>query len=140
MKEPKIRYYLEPKNNDVKFRNLKEIIMVEVSFGYAELDINGKRRNKPFRISLQKTVEPKKFGKSEMNFKFDANIFQKSQSNNATIRRSMQKLEDKIFVLYNKYNDNPVYPNSKIRLEVVGFKKPDSGNTPGAIPIFESIL
>ncbi len=43
------------------------------------------------------------------------------------------------FLLYNKYIPGPVVDSPKIQLEVVGFKKPDTGNT-GASPIFPSVL
>jgi len=93
MKNIKIRYYLESKSSDVDLRIGQELIMAEISYGYAIIDKKGKRRYKPARFSLQETIRPNKFGLKENNFRFDEAIFKKSTTNNASIRTKMQMLE-----------------------------------------------
>ena len=44
------------------------------------------------------------------------------------------------FLLLNKYDNNTVSSSPKVRLEVVGWKDINSGNTTGATPIFQSKL
>lgn len=44
------------------------------------------------------------------------------------------------FVLLNKYNNNTVPSSPKVRLEVVGYKDINSGNTSGATTIFHSVF
>lgn len=55
MKNIKTRYYLEPKEKSVEERIKPELIMAEISYGYAEINGRGQKRNKPakgFRFRL----------------------------------------------------------------------------------------
>ncbi|MFI0428881.1 hypothetical protein [Mariniflexile sp. HMF6888] len=44
------------------------------------------------------------------------------------------------FILLNKYSNNPVFSSEKVRIHVVGFKRHDKHNDPGATQIFQSKL
>lgn len=93
MKNIKIRYYLEPKAKNVEDRTNPELIMAEISYGYAVINSQGKKRHKPARYSLQENIIPMKFGRKEENFKFDEAIFKKANSNNSTIKTKMIQFE-----------------------------------------------
>ncbi|PQJ31907.1 hypothetical protein BST92_08195 [Nonlabens arenilitoris] len=110
MEEPKIRYFLEPNRGKVK---TKRTIMAEVNYRYAVISRNGKKSYKPFRISLKKSIKPEQFGIEDDNFKHDEAIFSKSQRNNSTIRRAMNKLEDAIDEVYKEYDRKGEIPNPR---------------------------
>lgn len=104
MKTPTLRYYLENQNKLVsKERLRKEPIMVEISYGYVGLDSKGNKRPKPFRISLNASIYPVKFGESVCNFKFDKEIFRRATRNNAAIRTKMARLQENIDLLVDRY-------------------------------------
>jgi hypothetical protein len=105
MKTPKIRYYLDNQKKLVVYKRIKkEPIMVEVNYGFKSFDNSGYERLKPFRVSLQKLIEPNKFGSADENFKFDKNIFDKATKNNATIRNAMRNFQNAIDVLESRYD------------------------------------
>ncbi|WP_417372158.1 hypothetical protein [Gelidibacter japonicus] len=114
---PKIRYYLEAKFKGVDYRNTPELIMAEVNYGYRGADGSGRRRNKPFRISLDATILPSNFGLKEKNFKFDEKTFTRFAKTNRTIRTKMGLLESGIDILTNDYILKGIVP------EPVEFKK-----------------
>ncbi|WP_148232776.1 site-specific integrase [Croceibacter atlanticus] len=87
--------------------------MAEVSYRYAVISSNGRKSYKPFRISLKKSIKPEQFGNKDDNFKHDEAIFSKSQKNNSTIRRAMNKLEDAIDEVYKEYDRKGEIPNPK---------------------------
>ena len=93
MKNIKTRYYLEPKEKSVEERIKPELIMAEISYGYAEINGRGQKRNKPARFSLQESIKPSSFGKPETNYKFDENVFKKATKNNASIKNRMLQFE-----------------------------------------------
>ena len=104
MKEPTIRYYLENQNKlSFKVRIRKEPIMAEINYGYTGVDGKGKKRQKPFRISLRASIEPFKFGKECENYKFDYKVFSKATRNNASIRTKMGRLQENIDLLVDRY-------------------------------------
>lgn len=114
MRTPKIRYYLEnPKRKKAEDRKAKELIMAEINYGFVGLDGNGKKRPKPFRISLKSTILPEHFGLKEDNFKFNQQIFTRATRNNATIRTRMTKLQGAINKLENKYELENILPQPK---------------------------
>jgi len=110
MKQPKIRYFLESKSSNREERILPELIMVEVSYGYARITKIGIRRNVPFRISLQVSTLPSKFGLIENNFKYDDEVFKKANKNNNTIKNKMLVLEEGINKLTSKYDIERTLP------------------------------
>ena len=92
MKTPTIRYYLQSqKKQTVDQRIRKEPIMVEINYGYVGLDGKGNKRAKPFRIALNISIEPVKFGKAKENFKFDEEVLRTATKNNASIRTYYQQ-------------------------------------------------
>lgn len=114
MKSPKIRYYLEPKRVINSERNSPELIMSEINYGYSVISKNGVTRNKPFRYSLEAYILPKHFGEIENNFKFNKEVFAKSQKNNATIRTKILKLETALIELENNYEINGIVPSPDV--------------------------
>jgi len=113
MKQPKIRYFLESKSPNLDERVVPELIMAEVSYGYAKITKNGNRRNSPFRISLQVSTLPSKFGLIKNNFKYDGEVFQKANKNNNTIKNKMVVLEEGINKLTSKYDIERKIPTPK---------------------------
>ena len=103
MKNIKIRYYLEPKTKNVDERTKPELIMAEISYGYAVINSQGKKRHTPVRYSLQENILPVKFGKKETNFKFDEAIFKKASSNNSTVKTKMLLFEGALNEIANEY-------------------------------------
>ncbi len=113
MKNIKIRYYLEPKTKNVDERIKPELIMVEISYGYAVINSQGKKRHTPVRYSLQENILPVKFGKKETNFKFDEAIFKKSSSNNSTVKTKMLLFEGALNEISNEYISKREIPPPK---------------------------
>ncbi|GAA4951723.1 hypothetical protein GCM10023314_26440 [Algibacter agarivorans] len=103
MRNPKIRYYLEAKYSDINQRTRQELIMAEINYGYSVIDKNGNKRNKPFRITLEATIQPKNFGLSKENYKFDEEVFKRFSKSNATIKTKMHLMETAINKLTNNY-------------------------------------
>ena len=89
MKNIKTRYYLEPKTRKVENRTKPELVMAEINYGYATITPKGEKRHKPARFSLQVTILPSSFGKSETNYKFDEEVFKKATRNDATVKNRM---------------------------------------------------
>lgn len=113
MKNTKIRYYLEPKSKNIEDRTKAELIMSEISYGYAGINRLGKKRNKPARFSLQESILPSKFGKIEENYKFNETIFKKATTNNSTIKTKMLQLESTLNELAVNYTLKKVLPTPK---------------------------
>lgn len=84
--------------------------MAEISYGYSSVSKAGVRRTKPFRISLQATIQPKNFGDAKNNYKFDKDVFKRYSKSNATIKTKMHLLETAINKLTNNYLINSVIP------------------------------
>jgi tRNA G10 N-methylase Trm11 len=103
MKNIKIRYYLEAKASNPDERTKPELIMAEINYGYAVINNQGKKRYTPVRFSLQENTIPLKFGKKEENFKFNEEVFKKSNKNNATIKTKMLQFEGVLNELANEY-------------------------------------
>lgn len=128
MKNIKTRYYLEPKAKNVDERTKPELIMAEISYGYAVINSQGKKRHMPVRYSLQENIIPSKFGKKETNFKFDEAVFKKATSNNSTVKTKMLQFEGVLNEIANEYiaKREILLPaeltsklNSKLRTEMV---------------------
>lgn len=113
MKNTKIRYYLEPKAKDVNKRVKPELIMVEIGYGYAVINSQGKKRHTPVRFSLQENVLPVKFGKKETNFKFDEAVFRKANNNNSTVKTKMLQFEEALNEIFNEYISKKEVPTPK---------------------------
>lgn len=103
MKNIKIRYYLEPKAKNVDDRTKLELIMAEISYGYAVINSQGKKRHTPARYSLQENIIPSKFGKKEENFKFNEEVFKKANRNNSTIKTKILQFEGVLNEIANEY-------------------------------------
>ncbi len=99
MKEPKVRYYLEPKFKDNNNRLANELVMAEISYAYWTLDGNGNARIKPIRYSLKTTILPSNFGLAENNYKLDKEIFIKYSKSNATVKNKMAQLESVLAII-----------------------------------------
>ncbi|MFD1293460.1 hypothetical protein ACFQ5N_06390 [Lutibacter holmesii] len=111
MNTPTIRYYLQNQNKQtVDQRIRREPIMVEINYGYVGLDGIGNKRAKPFRIALNASIEPVKFGKATENFKFDKEVFKKATRNNASIRTKMGRLQENIDLLVDRYVLSGIIP------------------------------
>ena len=128
MKNIKTRYYLEPKAKNVDERTKPELIMAEISYGYAVINSQGKKRHTPVRYSLQENILPVKFGKKETNFKFDEVVFKKASSNNSTVKTKMLLFEGALNEIANEYISKREMPTpkeltaklaSKLRTELV---------------------
>jgi hypothetical protein len=113
MKNIKTRYYLEPKAKNVDERTKPELIMAEISYGYAKINSQGKKRHTPVRYSLQENILPVKFGKKETNFKFDEVVFKKASSNNSTVKTKMLLFEGALNELANVYISKREMPTPK---------------------------
>ena len=133
MKTPTIRYYLQNQNKQtVDQRIRREPIMVEINYGYVGLDGKGSKRAKPFRIALDASIEPIKFGEAKESFKFDEEVFRKATRNNASIRTKMGRLQEGVDSLVDRYVLANVMPEpnqfksdllielGRIKREVVG--------------------
>lgn len=132
MKNIKIRYYLEPKAKNVNERTRPELIMAEISYGYAGKNSQGNKRHTPARYSLQESILPVKFGKMETNFKFDETIFKKASINNSTVKTKMLLFEGALNEISIEYVSKKEIPTpkelsnklaSKLRTEVVAMPK-----------------
>jgi hypothetical protein len=129
MKDPKTRYYLEPKHKDINKRTEPEMIMVEIGYGYLEYTSKG-NRYKPFRLALESRVVPSQFGLKEEGYKYNRKVFEKSQKSNATIKTKMLKIEKALNELANTYEIQSVIPKPnefkndlKIKLDRVKVKQ-----------------
>lgn len=111
MKTPVIRYYLDnQKSKTPDKRVTKELIMVEVNYGYASYDNKSSKRYKPFRISLDASVMPNKFGLISKNFKFDESVFKRNSKNNSAIKTKMGHIESAVNALHNNYEVARIMP------------------------------
>ncbi len=128
MKNKKIRYYLEPKSKNVDERTKPELIMVSISYGYAVINSQGKKRHLPVRYSLQENILPIKFGKKETNFTFDEDVFNKFSKNNSTVKTKMTQFDNALTEIANDYISKRIVPtpkeltiklNNKLRSEVL---------------------
>lgn len=128
MKNIKKRYYLEPKAKNVDERTKPELIMVEISYGYAIINKQGKKRHTPARYSLQENILPTNFGKKEANFKFDESVFKKVSIHNSTVKTKMLQFENALNEIANEYLSKKELPTpseltaklaSRLRTEVV---------------------
>lgn len=128
MKNKKIRYYLEPKSKNVDERTKPELIMVSISYGYAEINSQGKKRHLPVRYSLQENILPIRFGKKETNFTFDEDVFKKFSNNNSTVKTKMTQFDNALTEIANDYISKGIVPtpkeltiklNNKLRSEVL---------------------
>lgn len=77
--------------------------MAVISYGYAVINSQGKKRHTPVRYSLQENIIPSKFGKKETNFKFDEAVFKKATSNNSTVKTKMLQFEGVLNEIANEY-------------------------------------
>lgn len=130
MKTPIIRYYLEPKYKDVESRVIPETILVEVNYGYFEKSSNGKKRSKPFRISLGSRILPKNFGRKHDNFIYNDEVFKKFSRKNTTVKVKMGLMENAIYELENHYVVNQVTPEPNqykeaLKIKLYGKKNDD---------------
>ena len=111
MKQPKIRYYLEPNRKSESTKRFeKELIMAEVSYAYNTTDGSGNARIKPFRLSLQGTIYPKNFGSVESNYTFNEIILKKFTNSDATIKHLMFRFEKALNELVSKYINENIIP------------------------------
>lgn len=113
MKPPKFRYYLEPKNKDPKKRTAEELIMVSISYGYSQMQSNGKSRSLPCRVSVEAKIQPNKFGDIKTKYKFDPIIFKKHTRKNRTIENKMNRIENEVSKLEAKYVAENKIPSPK---------------------------
>ncbi len=113
MKNIKVRYYLEPKAKNVDDRIKPELVMAEISYGYAVINRQGMKRHTPARLSLQENILPIKFGKIETNFKFDEAVFKKASSNNSTVKTKMLQFESVLNEIANQYVAKKEVPTPK---------------------------
>lgn len=131
MKNKTIRYFLESK---YRTENLKlEVVMAEVNYGYAVINKYGKKRHKPLRYSLQVKIHPSKFGLPENNYKYDEQIFVKSNKNNASVRTKMFQFETALNEIETYYLNKKIVPepaelkkelNKRLRNEII--KEPET--------------
>lgn len=113
MKNRKVRYYLEPKAKNVDDRIKPELVMAEISYGYAVINRQGMKRHTPARLSLQENILPIKFGKKETNFKFDEAVFKKASINNSTVKTKMLQFESVLNEIANQYVSKKEVPTPK---------------------------
>ena len=113
MKNRKVRYYLEPKAKNVDDRIKPELVMAEISYGYAVINRQGMKRHMQARFSLQENILPIKFGKKETNFKFDEAVFKKESSNNSTVKTKMLQFESVLNEIANQYVAKKEVPTPK---------------------------
>lgn len=111
MKTPVIRYYLEPRHKEIDKRVKSETILAEVNYGYFVKGRNGKKRSKPFRISLRSKILPTNFGKKQDNFIYDDDVFKKFSRQNTTIKIKMGFLESAVYELENHYVISQMMPS-----------------------------
>ena len=105
MKTPVIRYFLD---NSKKIKNLekrvaKELILAEVNYAYIYYNKKGNREYKPFKISLEASILPRKFGLISENYKFNSDVFKNYSKNNASIKTKMGYVETAVNALHNNY-------------------------------------
>lgn len=127
MKTPIIRYYLEPKHQELDKRVNPETILVEVNYGYFVKGSNGKRRSRPFRISLNSTILPINFGRKQDNFVYNDEVFKKFSRTNTTIKVKMGQFEKAVYGLENHYVVNQMMPKPNeykeaLKIELYGKK------------------
>lgn len=125
---------MESKSKEVDKRIKPELIMAEINYGYSVITPSGIKRHKPARFSLQESIMPTKFGRAEVSFKFDAEIFQKSNKNNSTIKNRMLQFENALTEIANHHITAKTIPtpkelnlslSNKLRIETVQAPKID---------------
>ena len=104
---------MEAKSSDINQRIRHELIMAEINYGYSVIKRNGKRRNVPFRITLEATIQPKNFGLSKENYKFNKEVFKRFSKSNTTIKTKMHLMETAINKLTNNYLVSGEIPTPK---------------------------
>jgi hypothetical protein len=87
--------------------------MVEVNYRFRSFSNSGSEKLKSFRVSLQKSIEPNKFGKADENFKFNKKVFDKAIKNNVTIRNAMRNFQNAIDVLESRHDLEGLTPEPK---------------------------
>lgn len=87
--------------------------MVEVNYRFRSFSNSGSEKLKSFRVSLQKSIEPNKFGKADENFKFNKKVFDKAIKNNVTIRNAMRNFQNAIDVLESRHDLKDLTPEPK---------------------------
>lgn len=110
MKQPKIRYFLEVSRDG--HRDKPELVLAEISYGYSVIK-NGKKRSKPFKISMESSVLPKHFGKELNRFKFDENVFSKHSRNYGFFTTHKIQLEGAVNKLAIHYQSKNILPTPK---------------------------
>lgn len=108
MRQPKIRYVLEPKSKKISERTNPEKVTAVISFGYAE-SIGERTKYKPFKISTEASVLPSDFGDAKTNFKYDKDLLNSNKRNQGlkTIINLINNSVDKLYSNYNIIGANP---------------------------------
>jgi len=114
MKQPRVRYFLEPNPDKFGLRSRKELVMAEVNAGFVKI-INGKRKYDRFKISLEERILPEHFGYAEDNYKFNRFLLEANSNKNksGSIILKMNRLENQIFTVYNFYLTNQEFPSAE---------------------------
>jgi integrase len=110
VKEPTIRFYLEPKSKIVSLRTKPELVMAAISACFVRY-IDGKPKYDTVNISTKCSILPKEFGKIEDNFKFDLAIFNKNNRNQG-LKTQVGLFTNAVDFLHSNYLKNKKNPSA----------------------------
>ncbi len=114
MKQPRIRYFLEPHTDRFGMRTRQELVMAEVNAGFIEI-INGKRKYKRFKVSLEERIHPDNFGYLKENYKFNKYLLESysNRTKKSSLQLKMNRLENDVIQVYHYFLSNLEQPSSE---------------------------
>ncbi len=112
MKQPRVRYFLEPNPDRFGYRNRKELVMAEVNAGFIQV-VNGQRKYSRFKMSLEERIEPDNFGFEKDNFKFNRFVIDaySNRTKNNSLLLKMNRFESDVILVYNYFLANQEQPS-----------------------------
>jgi integrase len=95
-------------------RTRQELVMAEVNAGFIEI-INGKRKYKRFKISLEERIHPDNFGYLKENYKFNKYLLESysNRTKKSSLQLKMNRLENHVIQVYHYFLANLEQPSSE---------------------------
>lgn len=114
MKQPRIRYFLEPNPDKFGMRRRKELVMAEVNAGFIEI-VNGKRKYNRFKVSLEERIEPEHFGFEKDNYKFNRYVLEgfANRTKQNSLLLKINRFENDVQTVYHYYLANSEQPTAE---------------------------
>ena len=114
MKQPRIRYFLEPNPDKFGMRRRKELVMAEVNAGFIEI-VNGKRKYNRFKVSLEERIEPEHFGFEKDNYKFNRYVLEgfANRTKQNSLLLKINRFENDVHTVYHYYLTKSEQPTAE---------------------------